>query len=250
MSVLKVMAMLITSLIYERSAMADIPVIDITSIVQGTISAEEAVDQTAKQIEQYRLQLQELEIMARSENVADVDWANAQNTITSLVKAVDTLKYYKQQVGNISQNINQFRDIDFYKNSQCFAAAGCSDAEREEILKNRTLASTTQKKANDALLESITVQQTSLSRDADQLNRLQDSAQGAAGQLAALAYANQFAAQQANQLLQIRELLTTQQNALAIQSQAQIDRQAQQDASSQQMRASARYKPSPQRTNW
>ncbi|KAG1433333.1 hypothetical protein G6F57_022229 [Rhizopus arrhizus] len=78
---------------------------------------------------------------------------------------------------------------------------------------NRRLASESQKKANDALFKTVSDQQKALKDDARTLERLQVAAQGAEGQLQAIGYANQLASNQANQLLQIRTMLTAQQNA-------------------------------------
>ncbi len=69
---------------------------------------------------------------------------------------------------------------------------------------NRNLASESQKKANDALFKGLEQQQRNLTADARQLERLQSAAQGATGQMQAIGFANQLAANQANQLLQIR----------------------------------------------
>jgi P-type conjugative transfer protein TrbJ len=90
-------------------------------------------------------------------------------------------------------------------------------------------------------------QQNSLKNDSQQLERLQSGAQGAQGQMAALGYANQLASNQANQLLQIRGLLVTQQNAVATKMQADADREAQQQAASEALRKGD-YKASPARS--
>ena len=65
--------------------------------------------------------------------------------------------------------------------------------------------------------------------------RLLRNPQSADGQLAAIGYANQLASNQSNQLLQIRSLLITQQNAVASQMQAEADREAQYQASRERL---------------
>jgi P-type conjugative transfer protein TrbJ len=120
--------------------------------------------------------------------------------------------------------------VAYYRNSPCFSSAGCSDAERTAMEKNRVLASESQKKANDALFKGLDKQQDALKDDARTLERLQSAAQGANGQVEAIGYANQLASQQASQLLQIRGLLIAQQNAVTTRMQAEADREAQQQA--------------------
>ena len=96
---------------------------------------------------------------------------------------------------------------------------------------NQRLASEAQKKANDAVFKSLSIQQDSLASDAQKLVQIQASAQNADGQLAAIGYANQLASAQTNQLMQIRALLISQQNMIATQSATQADKDARNQAS-------------------
>lgn len=210
---------------------AGIPVIDGGNLVQNVMSAMEAVAQTAKQIEQYQTQLQQYENMLQNTMAPTAYiWDQAQSTINGMVSAVDTLSYYEQQLGSLDSYLGKFQDVAYYRGSPCFLAAGCSDAERAVMEENRRLSSESQKKANDALFKGLKGQQRNLTADARQLERLQSAAQGAEGQMQAVAYANQLASQQANQLLQIRGLLIAQQNAVTTRMQAEADREAQQQA--------------------
>ena len=210
---------------------AGIPVIDGANLTQTVMSAVENVAQTLKQIEQYRTQLQQYENMIQNTVApAAYIWDQAQSTISGLMNAVNTLDYYKNQLGSLDSYIGKFQDVSYYKSSPCFSASGCSDAERAAMEQNRRLASESQKKANDALFRSLDKQQEALKADARTLEQLQSSAQGASGQMQALGYANQLASQQANQLLQIRALLIAQQNAVATRMQAEADLESKQHA--------------------
>jgi len=212
-------------------AYAGIPVIDGANLSQTVLSAIENVAQTAKQIEQYRTQLQQYENMLQNTAApASQIWDQAQSTISNLRASIDTLNYYKNQLGSIDAYIGKFQDVSYYRNSPCFTSAGCSPTERAAMEQNRLLASESQKKANDALFKGLDKQQTNLQNDAAQLQRLQSAAQGATGQVQAIGYANQLASQQANQLLQIRGLLIAQQNAIGTKMQADADLEAKQQA--------------------
>jgi P-type conjugative transfer protein TrbJ len=72
--------------------------------------------------------------------------------------------------------------------------------------------------------------------DAARLEQLQGNAQTATGQMQAIGYASQLAAEQGNQLLQIRGLLVAQQNAIATKMQADADKEARIQAASDQFR--------------
>ena len=230
-------------------AQAGIPVIDGANLGQNLMTAIESVAQTLKQIEEYRTQLQQYENQLQNTLApAAYIWDQAQSTINGLMNAVNTLDYYRNQLGSLDSYLGKFQDVAYYRGSPCFSAAGCSDAERAAMEQNRNLASESQKKANDALFKGLEQQQRNLTADARQLERLQSAAQGATGQMQAIGFANQLAAQQANQLLQIRGLLVAQQNAIATRMQAEADREAQQQVSSEALRKGD-YRASPAR-NW
>lgn len=217
---------------------AGIPVIDGTNLSQNVMTAIESVAQTLKQIEQYRTQLQQYENMVQNTVApAAYIWDQAQTTIKGLMDATNTLAYYKQQLGSVDSYLSKFQDVNYYKSSPCFSKEGCSAAEWTAMKDVQKLASESQKKANDALFRGLDQQQSNLQSDASTLKRLQAAAQGAAGQMEAISYANQLASQQANQLLQIRGLLIAQQNAMATRMQVEADREAQQQAASAQLRS-------------
>lgn len=212
-------------------AHAGIPVIDVGNLAQNIMTATESVAQTLKQIEQYQTQLQQYENMLQNTAApAAYIWDQAQTTINGLLNAVNTLDYYKKQLGSLDSYLGKFQDVNYYKGSPCFSNAGCSAAEWAAMKQVQQLASESQKRANDALFRGLEKQQKNLQSDAATLLRLQSAAQGATGQMQAIGYANQLASQQANQLLQIRGLLIAQQNAVATKMQADADREAQQTA--------------------
>jgi len=230
-------------------AQAGIPVIDGGNLVQNVMTAIESVAQTLKQIEEYRTQLQQYENQLQNTLApAAYIWDQAQSTINGLMNAVNTLDYYRNQLGSLDAYLGKFQDVSYYRSSPCFSAAGCSDAERAAMEQNRRLSSESQKKANDALFKGLDRQQDALKADARQLERLQSAAQGANGQMQAIGFANQLAAQQANQLLQIRGLMVAQQNAIATRMQVEADREAQQQAAGEALRK-GEYRASPAR-NW
>lgn len=213
-----------------------IPVFDASNLTESIITAQEAVAQTLKQVEQYALQLQEYENMLKNTLApAAYVWDQAQRTIQNLMGAIDTLNYYKAQAGGLDAYLSRFQDVAYYKSSPCFSAAGCSEAERAAMETNRELASEGQKKANDALFRALDRQQQAIEADASRLETLQVAAQTADGQMQALQYANMLASQQANQLLQIRAMLMAQQEASVMRAQAELDREAQQAAAHEAM---------------
>lgn len=226
-----------------------LPVFDAVNASQSTISAIESVAQTLKQIEQYRTQLQQYENMLRNTTApATQIWDQAQRTMTALRGSIDTLNHYKTQMGNIDAYLRQFKDTAGYQAHPCYSVNGCTQAQWEAMKVQERLGSEAQKKANDAMFRGIDQQQDALETDAQQLERLQVSAQGATGQMQAIGYANQLASHQSNQLLQIRGLMLAQQSAIATRNQVLADREAKEAAASIQLRRGT-FRPSTA-SNW
>ncbi len=240
-----VAAALVLNPIAMPSAHAGIPVIDGTNLVQTVTSALENVAQTAKQIEQYKTQLLQYENMIQNTLAPAANiWDQATTTMNALRGSIDTLNYYKNQLGSIDAYLGKFKDTAFYLNSPCYSLAGCTAAEWAAMKDSGRLGSEAQKKATDALFRGLDQQQNAMQSDAGQLLRLQSAAQGATGLMQAVGYANQLASHQSNQLLQIRGLLVAQQNVIATRNQALADREAKEAAASVQLRTGT-YRPSP-----
>jgi P-type conjugative transfer protein TrbJ len=204
-----------------------LPVIDGANLSQNVVTAMENVAHTLKQIEQYRTQLQQYENMIQNTAApSSYTWDHATTTMNQLRGEIDTLSYYKQNLGNIDSYLGKFKNSASYRGSPCFSASGCSQSQWDAMSESQRIGSEAQKRSTDALFVGLDRQQDAMEADARQLERLQSSAQGASGQMQAIGYANQFASQQANQLLQIRGLLAAQQNVIATRYQTLADREA------------------------
>ena len=213
------------------SAHAGIPVIDGGNLTQNIMSAQESVAQTLKQILQYETQLQQYQNMLQNTATPVTNiWDQAQATMSQLNSAVNSLNYYKTQLGSIDTYLGKFADTATYLNSPCYSTAGCTPAQWASMIGSRTLGNQAQKKATDALFKGLDQQQTNMVNDAAKLQQLQAAAQGASGQMQAIGYANQLASNASNQLLQIRGLLIAQQNVIATRNQALADKEAQEAA--------------------
>ena len=223
-----------------------LPVIDTVNLQQNAVSAVEGVNQTLKMIQQYQLQLRQYENMIQNTLApAAYVWNKVEQVNASLLGAVNTLNYYKSQAGNLDGYLYKYQNSAYYMSSPCFSISGCSDAEKNTLFANRQLGSDAQKRANDAMIKGIDLQQQELEADARRLTALQAAAQTSQGQMQAIQAANQLASNQASQLMQIRGLLIAQQNAEAARQSALADIEAQQAAAGVQARAGAFKKSTP-----
>ena len=223
-----------------------LPVVDGMNLQQNVVSAVEGVNQTMKQIQQYQLQLQQYENMIQNSLApAAYVWNKVEQVNNQLLGAVNTLNYYKGQAGNLDGYLYKYQNSAYYMSSPCFSVNGCSDADRAALEANRQLGSGAQKRANDAMIRGLDLQQQELEADGKRLTALQAGAQSSQGVMQAIQSANQLASNQASQLMQIRGLLIAQQNAEAARQSALADLEAQQAAAAVRMRAGTFKKSTP-----
>lgn len=208
-----------------------IPVFDAATASQTTISAIENVAAVAKQIQQYQTQLEQYENQIRNTVApAAYVWSKAQYTMNRLVQASNTLKYYQTQ-GGVDNYLNRYRNASYYSSSPCFnLGVKCSAAQWQSVQEGQTKSTDAQKSANDAALKGLELHQLEAPLDAAHLQLLQSRAETADGQMKAIQYANQLAAYQSNQLLQLRTMMVAQFNAENAREQARIDKEAMQQA--------------------
>ena len=227
----------------ELTYAGGIPVIDVVNINQNTMSAIEEVAQTAKQIQQYTTQLNQYatqlkqyeDMILNSTAPLTNIWDQAQTTMNNIRTVTDTLTALKAKYTNLNNYLNQFKDIDFYETSPCFNGGGCTAAQFKALQDLQDLGAKLKKDSNDAVFRGLDIQQNNIIKDASNLKSIQTAATGATGRLEALGYTNQLLSNLANQQLQIRSLLITQQNAEATRYQYMYDEEARRVAYDRQL---------------
>ena len=198
--VLITVALMLVVALPATSPGTGIPVIDFSNLTQNVVTALHQVSAYAQQVQQYQLQLQQYANQVKNTiaPVAQV-WQASQGAMNSVLGTVHMFQSGSQLQGYLSQ----FQDVNYWlsapPNSYTYQTAG----------------SLAQKQANDALVKGIVQQEAQIRQDAATLERLQAQASTADGQMKALMAANELAALQQEQLLQIRELLLQEQQALA-----------------------------------
>jgi type IV secretion system protein TrbJ len=207
------LALLVTAL--PISSPGTMPVIDYSNLTQNVTTALKQVSAYAQQVQQYQLQLQQYanQIKNTVAPAAQV-WQSAQGTMNSVMGTVGMF-----QNGSALQNyLNQFQNVNYWLSAP------------PANYTYQTAGSIAQKQANDALVKGIAAQQQQIQADAATLQQLQSQASTADGQMKALMAANQLAALQQEQLLQIRELLLQEQQALVARNQTLANDEAMREA--------------------
>ncbi len=198
------------------SSPGTLPVLDYSNLTQNVITALHQVSAYAQQVQQYQLQLQQYANQVKN-TVAPVAqvWQAAQGTMNSVLGTVNMFQGGQSQLQGY---LNQFQNVNYWMSASPSAYT------------YQTAGSIAQKQANDALVKGIVAQQAQIRVDAATLERLQSQASTADGQMKALMAANQLAALQQEQLLQIRALLVPEQQALAARGQTLANDEAMREA--------------------
>ena len=225
-----------------------IPTFDGAVLAPSVTGAISNMAQQLKQIEQYRLQLQQyVNMLQNTMNPGLFIWDNAQDTMNDLRYMIDTVSFYRQLYGTVAGFTGNFHDMAWYRNAQCFKEPGCSPSQWGLILENEVIGAQSQKKSIEALFRGLERQYDTLNLDSRRLKRLQLAAQTSNGQAEVMQHNNMLTSEGANQLMQIRASLLAQQNMEATRQQAQADREAMQMAADRNFRQPA-YKQSTART--
>ncbi|HHE3712885.1 TPA: P-type conjugative transfer protein TrbJ [Pasteurella multocida] len=212
-----------------------IPTFDGASVVQNTITALNTVQQYMQQIQEYKTQLLQYENQLKNSLApAAYIWSEALKTMNDLQRTVNDLKALRSQLGDVNTYLEKFGDISYYQNASCYTnQSRC----HEEFHKQRQEFSKLQKAANDALTKGISAQNDAIIYDSQKLQQLQSRAQTAQGQMEALQYANQLAAAQNNQMLQFRQIMLVQMEALNTAQQVDNARRSQMEAATKKLHA-------------
>jgi P-type conjugative transfer protein TrbJ len=217
--VLTTVALALVATLPATSPGTGIPVLDVSNLTQNIVTALHQVMAYTQQVSQYELQLQQYANQVKN-TVAPVAqvWQAAQQTMNGVLGTVSMF-----QNGSQLQNyLNQYQNVNYWL------------AASPSAYTYQTAGSVAQKQANDAMVKGIVQQQAQIQADAASLERLQAQAGSADGQMKALMAANQLAALQQEQLLQIRELLLQEQQALAARNSTLANDEAMREAATKQ----------------
>lgn len=210
---------------------AQMTTVDFTNFGQNFVTALESVDQTLQMIEDYRVQLLQVQEMVR-------------NGAAPAVYVYDKLDSIIDRVGNLRNftlesdiYLKSFADPEYYRNAPCYGTSQFVDCNKQtwdmlvrDSQEARILSAMGVEVSLDTIGELITEDVTTMDEEAENLDRIQRQAQAADGHMKALAAANELAAAQAVQIMKLRQLLLAMHAATLRMQREELDRQVQQDA--------------------
>jgi P-type conjugative transfer protein TrbJ len=213
-------AITLTTALPLTSPGTGIPVIDVSAIAQAIKQGLTQIQQYSQQVQQYQLQLQQYANQVKN-TVAPV--AQIYQSATGAINSVMGVARIFQSGNQLQSTLGQFQSVNYWLSAS------------PSQYTYQTTGSANQKQANDAMVNGIVAQSAKIQQDAATLQSLQNQAQSADGQMKALSAANQLAALEQQQLLQIRALLVQEQGALVARNSTNANDEAMRQAATQQM---------------
>jgi type IV secretion system protein TrbJ len=190
----------------------------VTSATQNVASVLKQVDQYALQMQQYQRQLmQYVQQMKDAALPVSQIWGQVQQTMGDMMRLVN-----QAQGSQMLAYLQQYKDLNGWLQSNGYYNPNT-------IQQGYALMKST----NDTALQMAQAQREALLNDAQRFQGLQQAASSADGADKLLGYANQIAAEQTQQLMQMRALCNQMLEEAAARDAALANRQALMDAATQ-----------------
>ena len=192
----------------------------ITTATQNVAQTLKQIDQYAEQVRQYETQLQQYAQQLKDAALpASQIWNQAQGTMRDMMSLV-----------NQSQGAQMLAYLQQYKDLNGWLSSNGGYYNPNVIQQGYAL----QKSTNDTALQMAQAQRAALLNDVQRFQGLESAAGSADGADKLLSYANQIAAEQTQQLMQMRALCNQMLEEAAARDAALANRQAMMDAATQQ----------------
>jgi P-type conjugative transfer protein TrbJ len=197
------------------------PVIDASNLTQTTTTALKTVAMATQQVQQYQTQL--LQYKNQLLNTTGIApalqiWQQSQQVMNQLMALTSIFR----NGGSLQNTLSQFQNVNYWLNTPVTSYP------------KQPAGNVLETQANAAMFQGLAKQTQLIQQDAATLERLQTTASGAQGQMQALSAANELAALEQQQLLQIRALLVQEQQALAARNATSTNSDAMRAAATQQ----------------
>lgn len=189
------------------------------------------IEQNIHLVETYKNQvLQYKNMLQNSVKPSQEIWGNINNLMSKIQQTNYKILDYRRQLGGMEAYLNKFATPEQIKSINLLAPGQNGIKYYNQ---QNELSEASRRFSSEAALQSADQQIQQLSKDAQEIEKLQNAANGATGNLAAEGYNNQIAAHQDTQLLQIRHLLANQQQVMATEMRAKVAKESQQNAADQ-----------------
>lgn len=188
-----------------NKAYAQLVVEDIANLPHNILSSVKAVEQVSEQVKQYKLAVQEFELMVK-------------NSVAPYFYVYDQVKSFDENIEDLKERFSQFTDpnevdkyfkkyydMNWYRSSPCFQMGGCSDADLDRLSEQRAERIKALTNISTNIKKSMTKWADEQKARYDRLKRLDQEVKKAEGQLQVQAYQAQYSSEMVKEMVQLNE---------------------------------------------
>lgn len=190
---------------FNDKVYAQLIVEDIANLPHNILTSVKAVEQVTKQAEQYKLAVQEFELMVKN---SAAPYFYVYDQVKSFDENVEDLKERFSQFtdpNEVDKYFKKYYDMNWYRSSQCFQMGGCSAADLDRLSEQRAERIKTLTNISTNIKKSMTKWADEQQARYDRLKRLDQEVKKAEGQLQVQAYQAQYSSEMVKEMVQLNE---------------------------------------------
>lgn len=190
---------------FNDKVYAQLIVEDIANLPHNILTSVTAVEQVTKQAEQYKLAVQEFELMVKN---SAAPYFYVYDQVKSFDENVEDLKERFSQFtdpNEVDKYFKKYYDMNWYRSSQCFQMGGCSAADLDRLSEQRAERIKTLTNISTNIKKSMTKWADEQQARYDRLKRLDQEVKKAEGQLQVQAYQAQYSSEMLKEMVQLNE---------------------------------------------
>ena len=216
-----------------NKAYAQLIVEDIANLPHNILTSVKAVEQVTKQAEQYKLAVQEFELMVKN---SAAPYFYVYDQVKSFDENVEDLKERFSQFtdpNEVDKYFKKYYDMNWYRSSPCFQMGGCSSADLDRLSEQRAERIKYLTNISSNIKKSMTKWAGDQKERYNRLQRLDQEVKKAEGQLQVQAYQAQYNSEMLKEIMQLNENMRSFLDFMISQNESNLERSLIQQAQSE-----------------
>lgn len=202
---MKLKTVILFLLILVNKAHAQLIVEDIANLPHNILTSVKVVEQVSEQVKQYKLAMQEFELMVKN---SAAPYFYVYDQVKSFDENVEELKERFSQFtdpNEVDKYFKKYYDMNWYRSSPCFQMGGCSSADLDRLSAQRAERIKYLTNISSNIKKSMTKWADDQKERYNRLQRLDQEAKKAEGQLQVQAYQAQYSSEIVKEMVQLNE---------------------------------------------
>lgn len=178
---------------------------DLANLPHNILSSVEAVEMVTEQVKQYKLIKEEFELLVKN---SAAPYFYVYNEVQNFDENVERLKKRFEKFSDpkaVDDYFKKYYDINWYRNSPCFKAGGCTDEDLDRLEQQRIERVTYMTEISNNLKKDLADWKDRQQARYDRLKKLNNAAQKAEGHFEIQSYQAQYLSEMTQELITLNE---------------------------------------------